>query len=138
MRKRYSHLRRLSTFDERFDYLKVDGRVGDATFGFDRYLNQRLYHSAEWKNARDAVILRDNGCDLGMPGREIMGHIYVHHINPITIEDIEAGSDALFDPENLICVSFDTHNAIHYGDKDLLPRDEIVVRRPNDTCPWKK
>ena len=136
-KRSYKELSRLNTFQERFDYLKLRGSVGKDTFGFDRYLNQALYSSTEWKRFRRSVILRDNGCDLGDPERPIYGdRIVIHHINPLTIEDLENRSDALFDMDNVICVSNQTHQAIHYGDEELLPKDP-VERRPGDTCPWK-
>ena len=133
----YSELIRLSTFKERFRYLKLDGLVGKDTFGFDRYLNQEFYRSKEWKEVRDFVIVRDNGCDLGMNGYEIVGRIYIHHMNPITVNDIVHSSDFLLNPDYLICVSHNTHNAVHYGDEDLLVTAP-VERRKNDTCPWKR
>lgn len=136
MIRTYSQLIKFKTFEERFQYLKLDGAVGQATFGFDRYLNQQLYRSYEWKKVRDEVIVRDNGCDLAMEGFDIYGRVYVHHMNPILINDIRERSEFLLNPEYLICVSFDTHNAIHYGDESLLPR-EPVERMPNDTTPWK-
>ncbi len=136
MIRTYSELSGFQTFEERFKYLKLDGRVGEDTFGFDRYLNQRFYHSREWRAIRDYVISRDIGCDLGLPGYEIYGRIYIHHMNPIRAKDIEEFSKKLVDPEFLICVTHDTHNAIHYGDEGLLPTAP-VERRPNDTCPWK-
>lgn len=127
----------LPTFEERFEYLRLNGRVGEDTFGFDRYLNQNLYQrNPKWRAARNQVIIRDNGCDLGIEGREIYGKIIVHHMNPITIEDIEKESDFIFDPEYLICVTHNTHNAIHYGDENLLTRGPIE-RTKNDTCPWR-
>jgi hypothetical protein len=128
---------RLKTFNERFDYLKLDGNVGIATFGFDRYLNQMFYRSKEWRQIRHEIIVRDNGLDLSMPGYEIFDRIYIHHMNPINVDDIVDRSDYLLNPEYLVCVSFDTHNAIHYGNRDLLIPGPIE-RRPNDTCPWKK
>lgn len=131
----YSELSRLETFQQRFDYLRLVGSVGVSTFGFDRYLNQTLYKSPRWKSVRDLIILRDNGCDLGVPGYEILHQITVHHINPITPEEIINGADMIFDPNFLVCVSHKTHMAIHYGDEDftyLLPAD----RRPGDTKPW--
>lgn len=134
--KTYSELSRLLTFRERYQYLRLDGRVGEDTFGFDRYLNQVFYRSQKWKTIRDFVILRDNGCDLGMPGFKIYGKIIIHHMNPITVEDIRHGSDSILDPEFLICVTHNTHNAIHYGDESLLIT-EPIVRTRNDTCPWK-
>lgn len=133
----YSELMRLPTFEERFRYLKLDGLVGKDTFGFDRYLNQEFYRSKEWKEVRDFVIVRDNGCDLGMDGYEIVGRIYIHHMNPITVNDIVHSSDFLLNPDYLICVSHNTHNAVHYGDEDLLVTAP-VERRKNDTCPWKR
>lgn len=137
MRKRcYSELRQLPTFQERYDYLKLAGEVGNPTFGYNRYFNQRFYHSSEWRNVRNEVILRDNGCDLGVNDYEIHGLIYIHHINPITLQDIETLSDNLLDPDNLICVTFDTHNAIHYGDERTLPKVPLE-RTPGDTCPWR-
>ena len=133
----YSELIRLPTFEERFRYLKLDGLVGNDTFGFDRYLNQEFYRSKEWKEVRDFVIVRDNGCDLGMDGYEIVGRIYIHHMNPITVNDIVHSSDFLLNPDYLICMSHNTHNAVHYGDEDLLVTAP-VERRKNDTCPWKR
>lgn len=137
MLKSYSELKRLETFEERYRYLRLKGQVGKDTFGFDRWFNQQFYRSKEWKSIRDAVILRDNGCDLGITGREIVGKILIHHINPISLEDIESGNDALFDMENLITTNHITHNAIHYGDEHLLCHDP-VERKPGDTCPWKQ
>lgn len=136
MIRTYSQLIKFKTFEERFQYLKLDGAVGQATFGFDRYLNQQLYRSHEWKKVRDEVIVRDNGCDLAMDGFDIYGRVYVHHMNPILVNDIRERNEFLLNPEYLICVSFDTHNAIHYGDESLLPR-EPVERTPNDTTLWK-
>ena len=132
----YSELILLPTFKERFEYLKLDGTIGMDTFGFDRYLNQQFYASNEWKRIRDQVIVRDNGCDLGIDGYYIRGRLLIHHMNPISQEDILNRTSRLMSPEYLICVSSDTHNAIHYGDMSKLQRDPIV-RRPNDTCPWK-
>lgn len=135
--KTYSELIALPTFEERFRYLQLKGKVGEDTFGFDRYLNQRFYKSLEWKRVRDQVIIRDNGCDLGMDDRPIYGKVLIHHMNPITEYDIVHMTDALINPEYLICVTHSTHNAIHYGDEDLLMTGPIV-RSPNDTCPWKR
>lgn len=135
--KSYSELSRFLTFEDRYNYLKLPGIVGEDTFGYDRIFNQYFYHSSDWRRTRREIILRDNGCDLGMDGYEINGRIYVHHINPVTLEDVEELSDRLFDPENLICVSFDTHNAIHYGDGRNLPKTPIE-RVPGDTCPWRR
>ena len=135
--KSYSELIALPTFIERYRYLKLGGRVGEATFGSDRYLNQILYKDPVWLATRDKVIIRDNGCDLGMEGHEIYGKILVHHINPITKDDILRRDPCLFDLENLICTIKNTHDAIHYGDESLL----IIaptIRSRNDTCPWKR
>lgn len=139
MNKSYQELNRLKTFQERFDYLKLSGSVGSETFGYDRWLNQALYMSYRWKKFRREIIIRDEGCDLGVDGYVINDPrgIFVHHINPITIEDIENDNDLLFDPNNVICTSFNTHQAIHYGDESLLPSLPIE-RRPFDTCPWRQ
>ena len=134
--KTYSELILLPTFEERFKYLQLNGRVGDDTFGFDRYINQNFYKSAEWKRIRDQIIIRDNGCDLALEGYEIYGRILIHHMNPITVKDVELSTEYLMNPEYLICVTHNTHNAIHYGDEKLLMKDP-VVRIKNDTCPWK-
>lgn len=134
--KCYSELMSLSTFIERYRYLKLGGSVGKETFGYDRYLNQTLYRSPEWKRFRRDIIIRDNGCDLGCEGYDIVGKILIHHIEPITIEDIIKRNPKIFDPENVISTQLMTHNAIHYGDESLLIT-EPVVRKPNDTCPWK-
>lgn len=135
--KTYSELVRLPTFEERFEYLKLKGSVGKDTFGHDRYLNQVFYTSQEWRRLRDEIIIRDNGCDLGIEGREIGGKIYIHHLNPLVANDILTHSEYLMNPEYLICTSFETHNAIHYGDINLLPRNPIERKR-NDTCPWRR
>lgn len=133
----YSELSKLATLEERYQYLRLGGKVGEETFGFDRFINQYFYQRcSEWKAIRNHVIVRDNGCDLGVEGYEIRGPILVHHMNPITIEDIERKSDFLLDPEFLISTTLNTHNAIHYGNIDLLPQAPIE-RRPFDTCPWK-
>ena len=132
----YSELIKMDSFEDRFNYLKLDGRVGKDIFGFDRYLNQNFYRSEEWKSIRNFVIIRDNGCDLGMEGYIIPGRIYIHHLNPVTKEELAAKSAFLLDPENLICCSFNTHQAIHYGDINLIPKGP-VERKPFDTCPWK-
>ena len=132
----YSELILLSTFEERFKYLQLNGRVGDDTFGFDRYINQNFYKSADWKRIRDQIIIRDNGCDLALEGYEIYGRILIHHMNPITVKDVELSTEYLMNPEYLICVTHNTHNAIHYGDEKLLMKGP-VVRTKNDTCPWK-
>ena len=134
----YSELITLPTFEERYRYLKLDGVVGKDTFGFDRYLNQTFYQrDKEWQRIRDYVIIRDNGCDLGIDGRDIRGKILVHHMNPITQEDILRRSKYLLDPEYLICTLKSTHDAIHYGDERLLDPIIRIVRTKNDTCPWK-
>jgi len=133
--KCYTELRRLKSFEERYRYLRLSANVGDNTFGYDRYLNQMLYSSKKWLNIRDGIIIRDLGCDLGIEDYEIHGKIIVHHMNPITIEDIELDRGEVFDPEFLICTTHDTHNAIHFGNESLLPRLPIIRRR-NDTCPW--
>lgn len=131
----YSELMLLPTFEERYEYLKLCGEVGKDTFGFDRWINQKFYKSQEWKQVRRDVIIRDEGRDLGMEGYELQNGIYVHHMNPMLPKDIVDASDWILNPEYLICCSFDTHNAIHYGDASLLPK--VIERKPNDTCPWK-
>ena len=132
----YSELSRLQTFEERFEYAKLGGVIGESTFGFDRYLNQALYRSPEWRRLRNQIIIRDNGCDLGVDGMSIGKYIIVHHLNPLTIEDLDERNEDIFNPEYLVCVSRNTHNAIHFGDEGLLPKGPIE-RCPNDTCPWK-
>ena len=134
--KRYSELILLPTFEERYKYLQLNGVIGDETFGFDRYITQMFYRSQEWKQVRDYVIVRDNGCDLGIEGHEIRGKILIHHMNPIGIKDIQQVNKFLLDPEYLITTMLSTHNAIHYGDESLLVKDPIE-RSKNDTCPWK-
>lgn len=134
--KTYSELIQLPSFEERFDYLKLKGLVGEMTFNGHRYLNQKLYQCPEWKSVRRQVIIRDDGCDLACDGYPIFDSILVHHINPITIGDVVERRPCVFDLENLICVSHNTHNAIHYGDKDLLPKS-FTVRTKNDTCLWR-
>lgn len=136
MIRTYSELRRLKTFHERYQYLRLFGTVGTTTFGFDRYLNQMLYTSKRWLKTRDEIIIRDKACDLGIEGYELHARIIIHHMNPVTIEDIELDHDEVFDPEFLICTSTKTHNAVHFGDESLLPQLPIV-RRKNDTCPWR-
>ena len=133
----YSELITLQTFEERYRYLRLGGRVGQETFGFDRWLNQKFYKDPEWLRVRDFVIIRDNGCDLGIEGREIHSRILIHHMNPITTEDIVKRSKYLLDPEYLICTVKRTHDAIHYGDENLLILNPIE-RTKNDTCPWKR
>lgn len=133
----YKELQQLQTFDERFKYLQLHGQIGKETFGYNRYLNQQFYRSKEWKDVRRIVILRDHGCDLGIMDRLITGRIYIHHMNPITRDDLVNRSDLVLNPNYLICVSSMTHEAIHYGDKDLLISD-YIERSPYDTCPWRQ
>ena len=132
----YSELITIPTFEERFEYLQLKGSVGKDTFGYDRYLNQVLYRSPEWKRLRNQIIIRDGGCDLACDGYDIYDKVLIHHLNPITVEDVLARSRKVFDPDNLVCVSNNTHNAIHYGDVDLLATGPII-RTKNDTCPWR-
>ena len=133
----YSELRALETFEDRYNYLRLRGKVGEDTFGFDRIFNQMFYRSKEWRKVRDQVIFRDNGCDLGIEGREIHERIIIHHMNPITLTDIESCSEFLMNPEYLITTTLLTHNALHYGDESLLIK-EPIKRFKNDTCPWKQ
>lgn len=150
MIRTYSEMSKLKTFEERYEYLKIKRRVGESTFGFERYLNQHLYVMPRWKSARDFVIIRDNACDLGVEGHEldfgdlfvdpitskkIKPRIIVHHMNPLTIKDLEELDDSVFDPEFLVCVSHRTHEAIHFGDANLIPKG-FVERRPGDTKLW--
>lgn len=135
MTRRYSELRRLETFEERYKYLRIRGRVGAETFGFDRIFNQRFYRSTEWRRIRNFVIVRDNGCDLGVDGYEIHGELLVHHMNPMTVVDVTHGEDHILNPEFLITTTHRTHNAIHYGDESQLPK-AMVERRPGDTKLW--
>lgn len=137
MIRTYSELIKLKTFKDRFEYLKLDGIVGEETFGFDRYMNQIFYKSREWTSVRQSVIIRDNGCDLGVEGYEIHGKILIHHMNPINLSDIVHKTDELLNPDYLITTVLSTHNAIHYGDASLLPALP-VERRANDTCPWRR
>lgn len=141
MLRTYTELSTLHTFEERFKYLRLDGSIGVETFGFDRVFNQKFYSSREWKRVRDIIITRDNGCDLGIPDHEILSRkqkIIIHHLNPISLKDIETGSNFLLNPEYLITTILSTHNAIHYGDERLLERAGFVERTKNDTCPWKE
>jgi len=131
----YSELRRLETFKERYNYLKLRGVVGDPTFGFDRYMNQQFYASSQWRDIRNQIIVRDEGCDLGIRGYEIHNRLVIHHMNPMTVTDIVHGDPSILDPEFLITTTHITHNAIHYGDESLLPRVP-VQRRPGDTKLW--
>lgn len=139
----YEELMRIPTFKERYEYLRLDGEVGKETFGFDRWLNQQFYHSTEWRRIRNQIIVRDTppgsegACDMGLFGYPISGRIYVHHMNPIAPDDIVRATEILTNPNYLICVSYDTHQAITYGAEALLPKDPIE-RRPGDTCPWKR
>ncbi len=134
----YSELSKLSTFEERYEYLRLDGVIGESTFGFDRYLNQKFYQrDIEWKKVRDYVIMRDMGCDLGIEGREIPDSIIVHHMNPLTENDLRNRTEFLLNPEYMISTSKSTHNAIHYGNEKLLIKGP-VERTKNDTCPWRK
>ena len=137
MERCYSELIQIPTFEERYEYLRLGGRVGEDTFGFDRYLNQKFYQSPEWKRVRRDVIIRDEGRDLAMKGYELYGNIFVHHMNPITSKDLLDVADWIMNPEFLVCVSKRTHDAIHYGDKSLLPQLP-VERTPSDMCPWKQ
>ena len=133
----YTELSALKTFEERFRYLQLNGVVAEETFGFDRIINQKFYRSPEWKRIRDHVIIRDNGCDLGVEDHEIFGRVVIHHMNPVRLKDFDELSDILLNPEYLICTTHVTHNAIHYGDESLLIQ-EPIERSKNDTCPWKK
>ena len=135
--KTYSDLIQIPSFIERYRYLRLGGKAGEITFGNERYLNQRLYRSPEWKRFRRDIIIRDNGYDLGMEGYSIQGKIIIHHINPITIEDLEQHNPIILDPENAISTIDLTHKAIHYGDESILTLDP-VVRKPFDTCPWRQ
>lgn len=138
MSKSYSDLIKITDFIGRYKYLRIGGGVGDQTFGSERYLNQVLYKSPEWKSFRRDIIIRDNGMDMGLSGFPISGIILIHHIIPITAKDILNRAPCIFDPENVISVSLRTHNAIHYGDESLLDVDILVERKPNDTCPWRR
>ena len=140
MIRTYSELIFLPTFEQRFEYLRLDGEVGIDTFGFDRIFNQKFYQSTEWRNFRRQIIVRDNGCDLGIDGYAIPDgvSIYIHHLNPISVEDIKRGTDLLMNPEYVISTTHQTHNAIHYGNINNLPKNNIILRTPNDTCPWRK
>lgn len=135
MNRNYSDLRQLLTFEERFKYLKLRGRVGESTFGYDRWMNQQFYTSRQWRDVRHEVIARDLGCDMGIEGYEIHSGLYIHHMNPMTVGDIESGNPDILNPDFLITVTHATHNAIHYGDESLLPRP-VVERKPGDTKLW--
>lgn len=136
MIRRYSEMIKFPTIEERFEYVKLGGAVGVETFGWDRYLNQQFYRSKEWKEFRNSMIIRDNGCDLALDGYEIQSNLFLHHLNPITVEDILHNSEVLLDPENVVCVSRRMHQAIHYGDEDMIPKP-LVERKPGDTIPWR-
>lgn len=133
--KTYTEMSKFKTYKDRYRYLRIGGKVGDRTFGYERYLNQVFYTSSKWRQLRNSIIIRDEGNDLGVDGYSIKGSIYIHHINPLTKQQIESNDPAMFDPENLICVSFDTHQAIHYGNEDLLP-EVYISRSANDTKLW--
>lgn len=137
MNRSYTGMLRYETLLDRFEYLRLDGKVAEETFGYSRYLNQALYCSPEWKKFRREVIIRDNGCIFGLEGYDIKSRLIVHHINPITLEQIEARDPMVFSMDNVVCVSSNVHQAIHYGDADLLPQ-EPIERKPFDTCPWRK
>lgn len=136
--KSYSELLELPTFEERFHYLEIGGVIGERTFGGNRYLNQKFYSSYDWRRLRDKIIARDLGCDLALPGFELTWRITVHHINPVTEQEMMRLSANVLDPENLVCVSYSTHKAIHYGKLELCDIPMIAERKPNDTCPWKE
>lgn len=138
MIKSYSEMLQFETFEERFEYLKLSGVVGKDTFGWSRYLNQAFYTSYPWRKLRNRIIIRDNGCDLVCEDRPIRHGVYLHHINPITEQDLLDRNDCIFDPENLVCVSYNTHQMIHYGSIEGIERIEPIIREPNDTCPWKR
>jgi hypothetical protein len=131
----YGEMCQFDSWEERLEYLRLAGRIGVETFGYERVLNQQFYQSVEWRSIRNQVILRDNGCDLGLPGHEIFGQIYVHHMNPLLPDDLLHHSDNLMNPDYLVCVTLDTHNAIHYGRE--IARPLVTERRPGDTCPWR-
>jgi len=136
MLRTYRELKRIPTFIERYQYLRLAGRIGESTFGFDRYINQLFYNSKRWRRTRDGIIIRDNGCDLGVEGYDLTYRIIIHHMNPISEKDIELDRESIYDPDLLISTSPNTHTAIHFGDESLLPQLPII-RRKNDTCPWR-
>lgn len=136
MIRTYTEMISFDSFYDRFNYLNLSGQVGKDTFGYDRYLNQAFYKSVEWQRLRNEIIMRDEGCDLAHPDYQIVGRVYIHHLNPVTKKDVLNRSNLLLNPEFLVCVSYDTHQAIHYGDENLLQPD-LIIRRPNDTCPWR-
>lgn len=133
----YEELSAIDEYKKRYEYLRISGSVGEETFGFERYLNQKFYTSKEWRDVRSHVIARDNGCDMGHPDHPINGKIYIHHMNPMSPKDIAKKNVDILNPDFLVCVSMTTHNAIHYGDDSLLPQP-LIERSPNDTCPWKR
>lgn len=137
MIRRYSELVKLCSFEDRYEYCRLASDIGSETFGFDRYMNQMFYSSKEWRDFRRHIIIRDNGLDLAFFDRPIIGKVFVHHLNPLTVEQLKLGGEDLFNPENFVCVSFDTHQAIHYGDKSLIIPSSFVTRKPNDTIPWR-
>ena len=137
MERNYTELIRLKTLEERFEYLKLNGTVGEELFGYARYLNQVFYHGSAWRDIKERVIIRDKGNELGLEGWKIVGHIYVHHMNPVTLEQLKTNDPALLDPENLISCSYNVHQAITWGNASLLPQP-LIVRRPGDTCPWRQ
>lgn len=137
MLRTYSELKKLSTLKERFTYLSLNGTVGNETFGFDRYLNQTFYNSYEWRRLRDKILIRDDGCELGLKEYPIRGKIIIHHMNPLKEKDLIELTDYVLNPDYLICVSHDLHNAIHYGNDKVLSRYNFIERTPYDTCPWK-
>lgn len=132
----YSELILLPTLEERFDYLRLNGQVGEELFGYARYLNQQFYHGQRWREAKNKVTIRDQGYELGVPGWKIVGHVYVHHMNPITLEQLKNDDPCLYDPEFLISCGYNVHQAITWGNRELLPKP-MIIRHPNDTCPWK-
>ena len=138
IKRTYAELIQLSSFEDRFRYLKLNGSIGSSTFGFDRYLNQKFYKSIEWKHVRDFVIVRDQGCDLGCLDKPIFGKILIHHMNPISIDDLSNGYEDILNPDYLISVSLDTHNAIHYGDESIFNKYAVKERTANDTILWRK
>lgn len=137
-KKSYAELSSINSYEDRYNYLKVNSSVGSETFGFDRYLNQKFYRSKEWERVRNEVIVRDNGCDMGLKDYPISGEFLIHHINPITLDDVKNNSDSLLDPNNLVLVSKQTHNAIHFGDDTIVKEKKVTERAPFDTCPWRK
>ena len=136
--KTYSELTKLTSFEERLNYLRLYGNIGYETFGHDRYINQMFYKSREWEHIRHEVIVRDSCCDMALPGFEIYGKVFIHHMNPLVINDIISSTENLLNPEYLITVSHSTHNLIHYGNDGSIKSSVIAERKPFDTCPWRK